>query len=114
MCTKNGDLYDHVKDWVVNTIYFAVIFKKYKKKLSPCCWALAVLFFLFLLSLQVVYFAAQERYYNKLDNIPSLLWAAHIIKTKEQAIKTLKIVRWFGCGTFIVSVCIFVLFLHYK
>jgi hypothetical protein len=33
---------------------------------------------------------------------------------KENAIKTLKWLRFFGCGSFILFICIFTLWIEYK
>jgi phosphatidylglycerophosphate synthase len=114
MCTKFGDLYDHIKDWTVNIGYFVVLYQKYKHKLSTKQWLLAVAFLVLLLFIQLIYFGAQERYYDKLDAIPSLGWVVKLIPTKKAAIKTLKWARYFGCGTFISYIMLFTLFVVYK
>jgi phosphatidylglycerophosphate synthase len=114
MCTKFGDLYDHIKDWAVNVTYVYILFTRNRHKLSKKAWVLVLLMFVFLLGMQAVYFGAQERYYDNLDKIPSLGWLGSIVKTKSQAIKILKIVRYFGCGTFIITVMIFTVWIENK
>jgi len=114
MCTKFGDVYEHIKDWTINITYIIVIYKKYKHTLSTLEIVLVSIYFSFLLSMQLIFFAAQERYYGKPEDIPSLGWLAKFIRTKEQAIKTLKWVRYFGCASFILSICVLVLFLGYR
>jgi phosphatidylglycerophosphate synthase len=111
MVTKFGDMLDHIKDWCVNIAFTFVLYKKYKNKLTTTGWVIAILFFLFLFVMQLIFFGCQERYYDKLDDIPSLRWVSRLIKNKEQACKTLKWVRFFGCGSFIFFIGIFTLFL---
>ena len=112
MCTEYGDLYDHIKDWVVNILFISLLISRNKHKLNLSQWIIVVIFFLLLLGGQMLYFASQERYYNKLDKIPSLRWLGFLVKTKEQSIRTLKWVKYFGCGTFILCVCIFTLWIE--
>lgn len=114
MCTKFGDLYDHFKDWIVYIMYTYVLYTRNKEKLSKKQWISVLLVFLFLLGLQLVHFAAQERYHNKLDNIPSLGWLASFVKTKEQARNVLSVTRFFGCGTFILTIMAFTVYVEYK
>lgn len=114
MCTKLGDLYDHIKDWTVNITYGYILFTRNRHKLSTYGWILVVLLFLFLLGMQALYFGAQERYYGKLEQVPSLAWLGKLIKTKEQAKKVLSVTRFFGCGTFVVVVILFTLWIEYK
>jgi hypothetical protein len=64
--------------------------------------------------MQALYFGAQERYYGKLEQVPSLAWLGKLIKTKEQAKKVLSVTRFFGCGTFVVVVILFTLWIEYK
>jgi phosphatidylglycerophosphate synthase len=114
MVTKFGDMYDHIKDWTVNITYMYVLFNRNKQKLKTWQWILVSCIFIFLLGMQALYFSAQEKYYNKIDTIPSLAWLSGLIKTKEEAIKTLKWTRFFGCGTFITCVIIFTIWIEYK
>ena len=114
MCTKLGDIYDHFKDWTVNIMYIYVLYTCNKEKLSKKQWITVLFLFLFLICLQLLHFAAQERYHNKLDDIPSLGWLGYFVKTKEQAINVLSVTRFFGCGTFIVTVIAFTVYIQYK
>ena len=114
MCTKFGDMYDHVKDITINITFITLLVSRNKHKLTSIQWILVALFFSFLIVGQILYFASQERYYNKLHKIPSLRWLGFLVKTKEDAIKTLKWSRYFGCGTFILSVCIFTLWIEIR
>lgn len=114
MVTKFGDMYDHIKDWTVNITYIYVLFNRNKQKLKTWQWILVSCIFIFLLGMQAIYFSAQERYYDKIDTIPSLSWLSSLIKTKDDAIKTLKWTRFFGCGTFIICVILFTIWIEYK
>jgi phosphatidylglycerophosphate synthase len=112
MCTKLGDLYDHIKDWTVNITYGYILFTRNRHKLPTYGWIIVLFVLLILLGMQSLYFGAQEKYYDKLDQVPSLAWLGKMIKNKEQAKKVLKIVRYFGCGTFIVCVMFFTLWIE--
>lgn len=114
MCTKFGDLYDHIKDWTVNITYAYVLISRNKHKLSTKQWTVIASMFIFLIAMQALYFGAQERYYGKLDQVPSLAWLGSIVKTKQDAEKILSITRYFGCGTFIMFIVLITLYLEYK
>jgi len=114
MCTKFGDLYDHIKDWTVLSLYIGVLLKRNRHKLNKKQWIGIITIFTFMVMTQTLYFACQERYYDNLDQIPSLRWVGKIIKTKETSIKYLRFVRHFGVGTFIVLFILFVLYLELK
>ena len=114
MCTKFGDIYDHIKDWTVNITYCYVLFNRYKNKLTTYQWIIVLIGLLLLIGTQSIYFGAQEIYYDKLDACPSLAWLGSFIKNKEPAEKILRIMRFFGCGTFIISVMIFTLWIEHK
>ena len=114
MCTKLGDIYDHVKDITINITFITLLVSRNKHKLTTIQWIIVAIFFILLLGAQMLYFASQERHYNNLDKIPSLRWLGFLVKTKEDAINTLKWARYFGCGTFILSVCIFTLWIETK
>lgn len=114
MCSKGGDLYDHVKDWVVNILYAYVLYYKYSHKLTKHQWMIVVGITVFLLVMQSFYFASQECYYGKLDQIPSLSWLGGLVKNKNNAKNILSFVRYFGCGTYILYVIGLTLYLEYK
>ena len=114
MCTQFGDIYDHIKDWVVNITYVIVLFIRNKHKLTTLQWILVLIVVLILIGLQSIYFGAQERYYGKLDLCPSLAWLGSFVKTKEQAKRFLSVIRFFGCGTFIITIIIFTVWIEYK
>lgn len=112
MVSKLGDYYDHIKDWVVNISYAIVLVMRNKHKMSRRGWIILASVFLVLFGLQVLYFAAQERYHDKLGNSPTLSWLSGLVKTKEEALNILKWDRFFGCGTFILTVCVVTLYLE--
>jgi phosphatidylglycerophosphate synthase len=114
MCSKFGDFYDHIKDWIIFTLFFIVFIKRNKNKLSKNEWIAASIVFALLFANQVLYFACQEKYHDKLDNTPTLQWLSTIIKDKETAENYLSYCRHGGIGTFVVIVIIFVLYVELK
>lgn len=114
MVSSGGDLYDHIKDWTVNITYAIVLYKRNKDTLTRPQWIVVLCITIFLIVMQSFYFAAQERYYDKLDDIPSMAWLGALVKTKKDAINVLKVTRYFGCGTFIMYVICLTVCLEYK
>ena len=94
--------------------YSIVLFIRNKHKLTTLQWILVLIVVLILIGLQSIYFGAQERYYGKLDLCPSLAWLGSFVKTKEQAKRFLSVIRFFGCGTFIITIIIFTVWIEYK
>lgn len=114
MCTKFGDLYDHIKDWTVNILFIYILVIRNKHKVSKREIIILTVYFVILFIAQAVYFGAQEVYYGHSEKSPSLSWLGSYIKTKEDAINILKYTRYLGCGTFILSLVVLTLYLEYK
>lgn len=114
MVTKGGDCYDHIKDVTVFSLFIYVLYKRNKQKLSRKEWIIVWSILLFFAVMSGLYFACQERYYGKEDQIPTLGCLSQLISTKEKAEKWLEILRFFGLGTFMTVMLIFTIWLEYK
>lgn len=114
MVTKEGDCYDHIKDVTVFSLFIYVLYKRNKQKLSRKEWIIVWSILLFFAVMSGLYFACQERYYGKEDQIPTLGCLSQLISTKEKAEKWLEILRFFGLGTFMTVMLIFTIWLEYK
>ena len=113
MTTKFGDIYDHVKDWVVNIAFFALLIYRNKHKLTNIQWGIVVVIFGGLLLMECIYFAALSKYQGNDDKSFCLGWLSKYVKTKEDAEKMLKWVKYFGASTFIVATIIFTLYIEH-
>jgi phosphatidylglycerophosphate synthase len=115
MTSKFGDCYDHVKDVIVFSAFVTVLFSRNRHKL-PLGWWIAVVTILILFVLaSMVYFAAQEKLYNRTAATPTLGWLHKMFPDKEKAEKTLKILRYFGVGTFMLVTLVFTVWIeHYR
>jgi phosphatidylserine synthase len=100
MCSKGGDLYDHLKDWIVFVLFISVFIMRNRKKLNRKQWAVVAGIIVFFSILVWIQMNAQE--------------AFHGIKTKDQAVKTMRITRYFGCGSYILVLMIIVLIVELK
>jgi phosphatidylglycerophosphate synthase len=110
MVTKLGDIYDHIKDWSIIVGIVLVIYYKYGIKFNKYLIIYLILIILLFLSM-VSHLGCQERIYNKPES--------HTLEiTKQFCVgdphKTIKITRWFGCGTWLVlSLIITNIYLNY-
>jgi phosphatidylglycerophosphate synthase len=115
MSSKFGDCYDHIKDVVVFSAFVVVIFSRNRHKLPLAGWIAVVAILLLFLAASMVYFAAQEKIYDRTASTPTLGWLHNLFTTKEKAEKTLKILRFFGTGTLILATLIFTVWIeHYR
>ena len=80
MCSKFGDLYDHIKDCSVNFLFYFGVFYIYKDKLSVSQWIIIGFISLFIKFMESLYFGAQEKYYDHLDDIPSFGFLSKMFK----------------------------------
>jgi phosphatidylglycerophosphate synthase len=114
MVTKGGDFYDHIKDITVFSSFIYVLYMRNKDKLNLKEWIIVLSVLVFFLIMSVLYFACQERYYGKEDEIPTLGKLSGLIPTKEKAETCLKVLRFFGLGTFNTVVFIFTIWIERK
>jgi phosphatidylglycerophosphate synthase len=114
MVTKFGDYYDHIKDILVFIIYVYILYQRNKYKLTKVGWYVVLSVLIFFTGTSVLYFGCQERYYDKIKDIPSLRWVLHIISTKEKAKNCLNLLRYVGMGTFITVLLLFTVWIEGK
>lgn len=103
MVTKIGDTYDHVKDALVYILIIIVFFLQ--KKYSGI-----VLLFVSLLFINCI-MGCQEFYYDK-DESPALTITKQICpcKNRNDSIRILPYLRWFGVGTWNLIIAIYIFF----
>lgn len=114
MVTKEGDFYDHIKDILVFIVYVVILYKRNKAKLTKGQWYITLAVLLFFLATSALYFACQERYYDKAEDIPSLAWLQKLIPSKEKAKNCLGVLRFFGMGTFIMTLLVFTVWIELR
>jgi len=114
MVTKGGDYYDHIKDIFIFLIFLFILYNRNKGKMTKMQLFVSVIIFLLFLLSSVAYFACQEKYYDKEDQIPTLGWLQKFVSSKKKAENCLKVLRFFGMGTFIVVLLIFTIWIELK
>ena len=106
MTSKIGDYYDHIKDIVVVLVLLFVLIRK--NKCSNKVWIVSGIIlgiFFILMSMQL---GCQERLYST-EESPSLSFTKNLCPGDPDT--GCKILRWFGCGTFIlifIGICIYI------
>jgi phosphatidylglycerophosphate synthase len=114
MTSTFGDCYDHVKDVIVFSAFVIVLFSRNRHKLPVGGWIVVIIILILFVFLSLVYFAAQEKLYDRTAATPTLGWLHKMFTTKEKAEKTLKILRYVGIGTFMIVTLIFTVWIeHY-
>jgi phosphatidylglycerophosphate synthase len=115
MTSKFGDCYDHIKDVIVFSAFVVVLFSRNRHKLPVAGWIAVITILILFLVASMVYFAAQEKLYDRAAATPTLGWLHKLFKTKETAENTLKILRYVGIGTFMLATIIFTVWIeHYR
>jgi len=105
MVTKFGDYYDHIADVSKVIILMYFIYTIYQSKSYFILPIIIIsLFFTF------IHMACQELYYGKTTDTLSLL-KYFCISNKKNVNNTLKITRYFGCGTFYIVMVLCVIYL---
>jgi phosphatidylglycerophosphate synthase len=103
MVTDFGDMYDHISDIVKSVLLLIVMYSKSKKKFSFVAPIIIIVFILSLLHL-----GCQEKYYKtKDDKGRKFLRQLKLLYCDESL---LKYSRFFGCGTFVVTIALLVIF----
>ena len=100
MVTKFGDYYDHIKDLSINVLYVSMIIYKCKNRIKLIPFLIILLFFAMALS---IHFGCQENVYNSSESETLTIFKKFCNDKPEQKIKY---TRFFGCGTFILVICI--------
>jgi phosphatidylglycerophosphate synthase len=114
MVTRFGDIYDHIKDWTVFLLLTIVFIYRNKNKLTGFKWFIIIFIFIIFMITQTLYFACQECYYDKMDEIPSMKWITKFISTPAQAEKYLKIIKYYGVGTFVIYIMVIIVCVEYS
>jgi len=107
--SKFGDLYDHTKDMVVGLVLFYTIINKvyYKNSKYINIYLFIIIFFFILMN---YYLGCQENIYNKNnDNNSVLNFHKKLCKYKPK--KQIKIMKYFGTGTYNVILCLLIYYI---
>jgi phosphatidylglycerophosphate synthase len=113
MCSKGGDMYDHIKDWIVFGFFIVVFYLRNRHKLTTGRWVAIAGILIFFAVATWIQMSAQEAWHGKLNDSPTLNMF-NFIKTKEQAESLLRVTRYFGCGSFILILLVIVLIVELK
>ena len=107
MVTEFGDSFDHIKDLLINIIFFSVFFKYTTLKNYKIYILISIILFI----LMSVHLGCQEQYVRKNDpkNISAYLIALSPMCEKNNSINNMKILKFVGCGTFAIWVSILIL-----
>ena len=101
-----GDLYDHIKDFIVGVILFYILmYKVYYKNPNYIKSYLLILFIFFML--MNYYLGCQENIYNKKNDYIGVL-EYHKFLCKKNPKKQIKIFKYTGTGTFISVMCLLI------
>jgi len=107
MVTKNGDIYDHVKDLIVFLVLIYVLLNKIDDPLIKYSYIFIIILFLIFLS---HYSSCTEKYMNKEERSFTLGIIAKCDGSPEEKLKTL---RHFCAANFIVLICILIILNHF-
>lgn len=103
MVTKFGDYYDHLKDWIIMGILFYLLYKRNKKYLYICIFALGI---------SSVHIGCQEIYYSKnnttSEHSETLSFSKSLCKFNDID-NAMKYTRYIGLGTsnLLISIILF-------
>ncbi len=108
MTSTLGDFYDHIKDiFIIFLIFIVVIFYFQITKLTKIIFTLSILSMFFLMS---IHLGCQEKIYPKNESLTLNFTKKLCLGDPKQ---TIKITRFFGCGTAVLFM-IFAIFLVIK
>lgn len=102
--TKLGDYYDHFGDLFKIIIILYALYKTNPTRLKNI-----TLIIIFLISSMMIHLGYQEIIYNKNES-PTLNFSKKLIEFDKNPEKTIQYTRYFGCGTFILVICIIIFF----
>jgi len=103
MVTKNGDIYDHVKDIIVYILLILVLITKINNPLITILYIVIITIFLIFLT---NYVSCTEKYMNKEDKSFTLNFISNCKGNPEER---LKILRHFCAANFTVLICILII-----
>ena len=102
--TKLGDYYDHFGDLFKIIIVLYALYKT-----NPTRFKNIMLIIIFLIISMLIHLGYQEIIYDKNES-PTLNFSRRIIEFDKNPEKTIQYTRYFGCGTFILVICIIIFF----
>lgn len=111
MITVFGDYYDHISDVIRTLIYFYLFLTtNYELGITK------IIIILFFIVLNLINLSHQEKYYNhpKQSQTLGLLNIFSLANNKSEAGEYLKYTRFFGSGTCILLMTLFIYFYEYK
>lgn len=111
MTSEIGDWYDHIKDIIVGLLVFAVILIRYK--CSVKMWVLISVFMLVFTILLGMFVGCHAKVYKE-GNSTNFLKAFCPGKTREENIKSMQYLKYFGTGTWTMILIIIVVVIHTK
>ena len=107
MVTKFGDLYDHVKDISVNLLLLYIFYKHMTYKNNTPLLVVTICITVILLITLNINLGCQEVYVSKKDKKNKSAFLSFTARLCHKNIyNNLHIFRYFGCGTFIMWICI--------
>ena len=104
MATTFGDYYDHFGDIFKILIILYALYKVNKEKYIDIQYLIYASFLLCMMHL-----GYQEAIYNSNES-PTLKIFRNIAKKDKKPEETIKLTRFFGCGTLIIMLCFIILF----
>lgn len=110
LVSKGGDMYDHIKDVSVNLCLIYIVWSRYKTDNKTTLIALITIIIFF--TLMCAHLGCQERIYPK-DESGTLNFSRSMCVGND-ATKTIKLTRYFGCGTWCITIIVIVIYLNSK
>lgn len=106
MTSREGDLYDHIKDISVYIILIYVVYIKYRKVIKP----IDLIVLITTLFLCMVHIGCQQKYLQKENDDETLDLTKHLCSSQDMIHYT----KWVGMGTFIVISILLILLIHQR
>jgi phosphatidylglycerophosphate synthase len=113
LTTVFGDYLDHITDLVGLVAIVSVVIIKYKEHITfPI-----IFLFICIIYLMAVMFGCQERYSNHQSNSGSIGWLKKLCPADDSSHsleKSLRWIRFFGAGSFNITVFLIVCYFHWR
>jgi phosphatidylserine synthase len=109
MTSDIGDLYDHLKDYIIFGILFYLLYHQHKNSQYKYVYLIIIIFFVVLCML---HYSCQEIYYDK-PSVTSKYFKMCPTQNKENVSNVLRYTKYFGCGTLILVFALFIALTDY-
>jgi hypothetical protein len=109
MTSRFGDLYDHIKDAFVYIILIFIVFKKYRKVITPA----NILIILLLFILFSVHMGCQQKYYKKM-NKEAQNETIDVYQKMCRDGNDLRYTRFFGPGMMVIFATAMIVWIWHK